>query len=190
MHPRTLVGEEVQSLSHDGKETLRDAADAAQWQEAAKHLLVQTIEDRVATKQQELQGSYATVHASIDLFRNNSDLVPGTKQFDKELADEFAAMVKDYEVRSDGKLIGYSVPVQPLINQLRNKRTAARTAAAAPPAPTPQQQRAAGQQRSQDTGRWEAPQTGITSKAGSSRESDDVAAGVMEAFFRQNGMRF
>lgn len=190
-HPRTLVGTEVQSVNGKGKEVLRDAEDARQWQEAVKQLLVQDIERRVETKREDLKEAYATVHSSIDMFRNNADLVPGTKQFDKDLANEFVAMVKDFEIRNNGKLIGYSVPVQPIINQLRSKLVSSRAAAATPPpAPSAQQQRAAAQPRSEDTGRWEGPQVGITSKAGSSVEGDDAAAGLMDAFFRQNGVRF
>lgn len=191
VHPRTLVGEQVMAVNGKGMETLRDAEDARQWQEAIKQILASELESRVLSKQEELKDSYSTVHASIDLFRNNADLIPGTKQFDPELANEFVAMVKDFEVRSNDRLIGFSVPVQPIINQLRSKLVASRAAAEAPQAPpTPQQQRASEQARSQETGRWEAPQGGISSKAGSSVETNDDAAGVLSAIFRQNQMRF
>lgn len=192
-HPRLLVGEEVPDPKTGNMIRLRDSADATDWQAAMKHVLVAEIESRAAAKQGEMAGVFETVHSSIDLFRNNADLIPGAKQFDKELANEFAAAVKDYETRTaEGKLIGFSVPVQPLINQIRTRLTAQRAAASAPSAPaaapTPQQQRVQEQPRTA-TGQWEAPQAGITSKAGSSGNSDDTAAGVMEAFFRQNGIR-
>ena len=190
VHPRTLVGEQVMAVNGKGMETLRDAEDARQWQEAIKQILASELESRVQSKQEELKDAYSTVHASIDLFRNNADLIPGTKQFDPELANEFVTMVKDFEVRSNDRLIGFSVPVQPIINQLRSKLVASRAAAAAPPSESPQQQRASEQARSQETGRWEAPQGGISSKAGSSVETNDDAAGVLSAIFRQNQMRF
>lgn len=188
-----LVGEEVPSTKDDGTERLRDAQDARDWQEAVKHLLVQEIDARAGAKADELKDVFATVHSSIDLFRNNADLIPRTKQFDAELANEFATLVKDYELRSDGKLIGYSVPVQPMINQLRSQIASRRTAAAAggrPPAaaaPSAQQQKVAEQPRTPQ-GQWTGPQGGISSKAGSSSDGDEGAAGIMEAFFRQNGM--
>ena len=188
-HARLLVGKEVPSLTGDGTEVLRDTADAREWQEAVKSILVQEVQARTDAKKEELNDVFATVHASIDLFRNNPDLIPGTKQFDKEFADQAVELLKDYEQRANGKLIGYTVPVQPIINQLRQQLTKTRAAAAAPPpAPSPQQQRVAEQPRN-DTGQW-APQAGVTSKAGSSAGVDDSSAGLMEAFFRQNGMTF
>src|SRR5688572_24089453 len=72
-----------------------------------------------------------TVHASIELFQNNADLVPGTKEFDVDLANRFAAMATPYELRVEGKLQGYSIPVQPLIDQLRDQITKEREAAKA-----------------------------------------------------------
>ena len=194
MHPRQLVGVEVPKVNGEpGMEKLRDAADAASWQAAMKQLLVSEVQGRAAAKQDDLRGTYDTIHASIDLFRNNVDLIPGTKQFDGELAKQFVAMTSEYELRADGKLVGYSVNVQPLINQIRAGLTTSRAASKAPPAaaaagPTPQQQRAAEQARTPQ-GQFDAPQAGILSRQGSSAGTgDDVAAGVMDAFLRQNGV--
>lgn len=187
-HPRLLVGQQVPSLKGSGMETLRDAADARDWQDAVKHLLAEDVSARAETKAGELKDVFTTVHSSIDLFRNNVDLIPGTKQFDKELANEFAALAKEYEARSNGKLIGYSVPVQPMINQLRSRLATSRAAApAAPAAPSPAQQRAAEQPRT-PAGQWDAPQAGISSKAGQSGDGDDVAGQLYGAFLRQNGI--
>jgi hypothetical protein len=196
-HPRSLVGTQVPRVDgKEGMETLRDASDAASWQDAAKRLLVAEVQSRVAAKQEEVRGTFETVHSSIDLFRNNADLVPNTKQFDPELAKQFVAFAKEYEVRSGAdKLLGWSVPVQPMINQLRSqlvsRRAAAPAPAAAATAPSAAQQRAAEQARTQ-AGTFappvDGPQAGITSKAGSSGSGeDDVAAGVLSAFMRQNG---
>ncbi len=192
MHPRQMIGMEVPRVDgQEGWETLRDASDAANWQGAAKHLLVQEVQGRVSAKQDEMRETFATIHSSIDLFRNNSDLIPGTQQFDRELADQFASMAKEYELRSNGKLVGYAVPVQPIINQLRTQLTAQRSAAAAPAAPaapTAQQQRAAEQPRT-PVGTFAGPQAAITSKAGQSADpGDDAAQGVLNAFLRQNGV--
>lgn len=196
-HPRELVGQKVQSVTDLSKtEVLRDAADAESWQGAMKRLLAQEVASRVGDRQEGMRDQFQTVHASIDLFRNNVDLVPGTKQFDSELANRFVAFAKDYEVRSGGgKLLGWNVPVQPLINQLRTQMAAERAAKpAAPAAPSAQQQRAAEQQRNQ-VGQFAAPaapapgpQAGIVSKAGTGAGTeDDAAAGVLAAFARQNG---
>lgn len=70
------------------------------------------------------------IHGSIELFQNNPDLVPGTRQFDAQLAADFVRVAKPYEVRTDGKLQGYSIPVQGLVDQLRRQVTAARTESA------------------------------------------------------------
>ena len=43
-----------------------------------------------------------TLHASIELFQKNADMVPGTRQFDKELADRVTKFAKPYEVRVEG----------------------------------------------------------------------------------------
>lgn len=193
-HPRMLVGTEVPSLTGPGTEKLRDSADAKEWQDAVKQILVSEAASRVERQREELSTVYATVHSSIDMFRNNLDLIPGTKQFDKELADAFAKAASDYELRSDGKLVGYSVPVQPIINAIRSQLAASRggaaatAAAAAAAQPSAAQQRAAEQPRTA-TGQFDGPQAGLSSKAGqSSAGEDDIAAGVLSSFFRQNGL--
>lgn len=167
-HPRLLVGTQVPSIGKEGMETLRDSNDAKEWQEAVRGLLVQEIRAAAEEKMDESSSFLETVHASIDLFKNNADLIPGTKGFDRALADQFAAMAQPYEVRVEGKLQGYSIPVQPIINSLRTALVAQRKAAApvaspaaaAPPAAAP---------------RAEPPQAGITSKAGSSSEREDFS---------------
>lgn len=194
-HPRLLVGTEVPALSGNGKERIRDSADAADWQEAMKAQLLAEVGSRVEKNKDELRDVFATVHSSIDLFQKNLDLIPGTKQFDKDLAEAVVVAAKDYELRAGGKLIGWSVPVQPIVNALRGQQAAARATAAAaataaPPvaaAPTPQQQRAAEQPRT-PAGTFDGPQAGIQSSAGSSAAGgNDDAAGVLAAFLRQNG---
>ena len=182
MHPRALVGKEVPSLRGDGSmDRLRDSADAKEWQDAIKDQLVREIDSRVATRQQDLQAEFEIVHESIQLFQNNPDLVPGTKQFNQALADAFADAAKEYELRQDGKLIGYSVPVQPIINALRRATPAAPAAPVAPAEPKQTPPR-------NELGQWTGPQGGIISKAGSSGAADsDDAASVLGAFMRQNG---
>ena len=102
----------------------------------------------------------------MDLFKNNPDLIPGTKQFNRGLADSFTKLVKDYEVRNDaGKLIGYAVPVQPLINSLRSQQKAV-APAAAPAAAKPVAPAAA------PAAPAAAPQAGIRSNAGSAGGGD------------------
>lgn len=174
-HPRMLVGTEVPSLKGEGMETLRDSQDAKDWQEAVKQELSKEISDRVSRKVDDQRPLMETLHNSVELFRTNPDLIPNTKQFDRELADKFAELVQPYELRVNGKLQGYTIPVQPFVTQLRQQLTASRAAAAAAPAaPSPQQQRAQQQQRN-DVGQFatdeEAPQAGIPSRAGQS--SDD-----------------
>lgn len=156
-HPRLLVGQEVPSPTGEGMERLRDSNDAKEWQEAVKSILVQEINERSRTSMDQNRQMLETVHASIDLFRKNTDLIPGTKTFNRELADKFAAMAKPYEVRSDGKLQGYSIPVQPLIDQLRQQAQAKPAPKTPPPAEKSRLSKAQN----------EPPQAAVTTKAGS-----------------------
>jgi hypothetical protein len=185
-HPRALVGQEVPSMVGEGMEVLRDSADAKDWQDAAKQQLAAEVKARAERQSDAVKPMMQTLHASIDLFRQNHDLIPNTRQFDRELADRFAALSKPYELRVEGKLSGFSIPVQPLIDSVRAQLTTERAAKAAPPAPaapagqpTPQQQRAAEQNRN-DVGQFhnpDAPQAGIPSKAGMSGEAaEDYSA--------------
>lgn len=184
LHPRELVGTEVPSLTKDGMEILRDGADAKEWQDAVRQKLAEEVRDRTSRKADDVKPMMATLHASIDLFKNNPDLIPGTKQYDADLAKEFVELVKPYELRVDGKLNGYSIPVQGMITQIRQRIAGTRAAAAAaapaaPQAPTPQQQRAAEQARNQQ-GQFnnpDAPQAGIPNKAGNSADQgEDMSA--------------
>ena len=166
-HPRLLVGTQVPAIGKEGNETLRDSEDAKEWQEAVRAVLVAEIRSQAEAKLEESAGFLETVHASIDLFKNNPDLIPGTKGFDRGLADQFAAMAQPYEVRVEGKLQGYSIPVQPIINSLRSQLKAARVAA--PPSPV------AAATPPAAASRPEPPQAGLTSKAGSSSEKEDFS---------------
>lgn len=166
-----LVGQEVPALQGEGMETLRDAADAREWQEAVKQLLTDEVTERATVKMEETKGIIDTVHQSIELFTKNPDMVPGTRQFDRQLADRFAATVKPYELRVDGKLHGYTIPVQPLVEQLRASLAAERASAGtgAPAAATKPAAARGGAQATTD----EPPQRGIGTKAGSSSEEPD-----------------
>lgn len=171
-HPRMLVGTEVPALNGtDGKEKLVDEADAKSWQDAVKQLLVSEVQAR-ATKAMDGQTDFLqTLHASIELFQQNADLVPGTKDFDVDLANRFVALVKPYELRVEGKLQGYSIPVQPIINQLRVQISAERQAqTAAPAAASPA---AGAASPAAPAAPVDPPQAGIPSKPGSSGEAKE-----------------
>ena len=158
-HPRQLVGQQVPALDgSDGTEMLRDTNDAREWQDAVKELLVKEVNSRVSTEMDRQKTHLDTVHASIKMFQDNLDLVPNTPGFNKELADRVAKMVAPYEYRVDNKLHGYTIPIQPLIDSVRQQLAASTPATpAAPAAPaTPAA----------------APQAGIPSRAGNSGASD------------------
>lgn len=163
-HPRLLVGTQVPAIGKEGFETIKDTADAREWQEAVKGLLVEEIRDRAGRAMEEDSTNLSTLHASIELFQKNADLVPGTKTFDVDLANRFAALVKPYEARVDGKLHGYSIPVQPIIDQLRAQIVAERKAAPAAAASS-----ATGAAPAKPVkAPADPPQAGITSKPGHS----------------------
>ena len=107
LHPRRLVGQEVPSSTGEGMETLRTSEDAREWQDAIKDLLADEIRERAEQISDEDAANLSILHQSIELFQNNADLVPNTSKFDKELADSVAKFAKPYEVRADGKLMGY-----------------------------------------------------------------------------------
>lgn len=167
-HPRLLVGTQVPAIGKEGTETLRDTNDAREWQEAVKSILVEEVRDRAGRKLDESKDFLQTVHASIELFQNNVDLVPGTKNFDIELANRFAKLAAPYELRVDEKLQGYSIPVQPIIDQLRTQLTAERAAKPAAPA-------AAAKVPAAPARQVDPPQAGISSKAGSGGSGEDFS---------------
>lgn len=169
-HPRELVNTQVPNVNTGELETLRDSDDAREWQDAIKGQLLQDVRQRLDQSIEQARPMMDTLHASGELFQSNPDLHPGTRQFDVELATEFVAMAKPYELRVEDKLVGYSIPVQPLLEQVRTQIAARRAAApVAPAAPSAHQQRAADQQRN-GVGQFaaDAPQAGIPNRAGSS----------------------
>lgn len=175
-HPRLLVGISVPRLEGEGMETLRDANDAKDWQDAVKSILVDEVRGRASAAMDENADFMSTVHASIELFQKNPDLIPGSRDFDVDLANRFAELATPYELRVEGKLQGYSIPVQPIIEQLRTRLHADRaavshgaadpTAAGGASTPSP----AAARRREPD-----APQAGVTSKAGSGTAEEDFS---------------
>lgn len=178
-HPFALVGQTVPAIGREGTMVLNSTQDARDWQEAVKGLLAEEVRDRASRQLDENRQVLNTLHSSVELFQRNGDLMPGTNGFDKELADAFAAAVKPYELRVDGKLHGYTVPTQPIIDALRaqlqvtraaNPQTAAPAAPAAPASTPGAPASAAGGVTHADQ-----PQAGITSKAGQSSEREDYS---------------
>ena len=163
-HPRLLVGTQVPAIGKDGMETLKDSNDAKEWQEAVRELLIEEVNDGATTLAQQAQGQIQLLHASVDLFKNNPDLIPGTRTFNRALADKFAEIAKPYEVRHNGKLRMYNVPVQPIIVALRGQMSAGAGNVETPPA--------AGSTTPPAT---DPPQAGIPSKAGASSEQEDFS---------------
>lgn len=151
-------------------ETLKDTADAREWQDAVKQILGEEVISRASVKLDENRDFLNTVHASIDLFKNNVDLIPGAAGFDRDLADRFANFAQPYELRVDGKLQGYSVPVQPIVDQLREQLIKERQAAPAAPSPA-----AGASAPATPAVPAEAPQAGVASKAGSGEPGEDFS---------------
>jgi len=177
-----MVGMEVPSLQGEGMETLRDTDDAKEWQDAVKSILVEEVQERATKALDENAAFLDTLTASIELFTKNTDLIPGTVEFDVDLANRFAEMATPYELRVEGKLQGYSIPVQPIIDQLRTQLAGERSRATASPPPspgavaTPAQAAGAAVPPAQAPAAAPPPQAGIQSKAGSGAEVEDFSA--------------
>jgi hypothetical protein len=158
MHPLELVGKELPSIDgSDENVVLRSAAEVEQWQGAVKTILQRQLEADVLEKQQESSEILDVVHASIQLFQDNPDLIPGSRSYDKELASQFVKLAEPYALKMNGKLTGYSIPVQGLVDKVRAQVNAKQ------PASTPPAKKAAPGHK---------PQGGIPSKAGASGEGE------------------
>lgn len=171
--PRELIGKQVPSFNKDGNETLRDRDDAKDWLETLNETLSREVELKVERKMEETRDVTNTLQESIQLFQNNTDMIPNTKNFDPELVSRFYKVAKHYTQTRDGKIIGFAVNVQPLINEIR--QDLAKERATKPVAPSKAQERVATQPR-RDNGTWVAPQEGITSSApmsGGGSDDDD-----------------
>jgi hypothetical protein len=168
-HPRLLIGKSVPSINGDGEETLRDSDDAKEWQEAVKTLLVAEVQDRTGRAMEENATYLQTLHQSIEVFQNNADLIPGTKGFDVELANRLTQLLEPYAVKHEEKLHGWSIPVQPIVNQLRTQIAAERAASSAAPAAPAARTSGGGAAKA------DPPQAGIQSKAGNSSEAEDFS---------------
>ena len=153
MHPLELVGQALPSIDgSDDDVVLRTPEEVAQWQGAVRSILTRELEASVLAMRQESDEILDVVHNSIQMFQANPDLVPGHASYNKQLASEFARMAEPYALRMNGKLTGYSIPVQGIIDRVR----AQVGAKAAPAAPAAKKAPAT------------KPQAGLASKAGSS----------------------
>lgn len=124
MPARNLVGKTVPSLDPDKEmEVIRDLADAQDYQKAARDTLVKELQSRISNRVNERREYLQVVGQSIDMLQSNPDLLR-----DKELADRVARLIKPYEYQVDGKLVGWSVNVVPLVAQVREQLKAERAA--------------------------------------------------------------
>ena len=169
--PYELAGTEVPSI-RPGEETtrLKDSGEAKEYQEATKSLIEREIKAKVDAKMQDAKPMASVLQDSVLMFQNNPDLIPNTKQYDKELADAVVEAGKSYELRVKDKLYGYQVPMQPIINQLRSLLEKQRGASGVTAAQAREAAAArAAQQTRNDNGQFQGgdgPQAGIASKAG------------------------
>jgi hypothetical protein len=185
-----LVGVKVPNLQNpDGPdELIRDSDDAREWQEAARGLIDGALNDAVEQKMKAAAPTLSVFQESIMMFRNNPDIMPGSAEFDKELAEEFTAIAGDYVIKANGKKIGYQMNVQPLLNKLRERRAAAAggnavVAQQQQAAAAARQAQAAAQARTQQ-GQFtkpDGPQAAIPTKAGSSGDTEDDYSSFMSA---------
>ncbi|QYC53817.1 hypothetical protein SEA_EUGENEKRABS_47 [Microbacterium phage EugeneKrabs] len=188
--PVRLVGMEVPSLAKNAqpgdKIKLLDSAQVAQYQKDLSQILESEIRTKTQEKADSVRPMATVIQESFLLFENNPDLIPNTKGFDRELAARFTEIAKTYEVKVNGKVIGYQdINVQPLINSLRADLAKQRGASGVTQAQAraEQQRQAAAQQERNDAGQF-APQAGVQSKAGMSGEP----AEGYDAFWAASGV--
>lgn len=169
VHPYRLVGQQVPGFKGDGSTiTLRDSEEAKNWQEAVQQLIDEEVTSVMNSKMDDVRPMMTVIQDSIQVLQNNTDLIPGSSNYNQDLHDRFVALAKDYELRVNGKLFGYQVNVQPLINSLRADiaRTQGVSSEQQAQARRDAQQRLAQEQPRNQAGQFEAPQAGIASKAG------------------------
>lgn len=153
--PSALVGRTVPGLDSDEDITLASREEADRWQQGVRQELGYIVDGMTKEAQQKMQEQYQPLQHVVDLFRNNPDLVPGAPGFNKNLADLVAEHAKDYAVTNEeGKITGYKVPLQPLVNALRKVFAQPTTVASKP--------------KQEKTAPAEKPQVGLRSQAGQS----------------------
>lgn len=168
MHPLELIGKELPAIDgSDNKVTLRTSEEIKDWQEAVKVIMQRELEASIEAKRTESAEVLDVVHASIELFRDNPDIVPGSKSYNKALASRFIKLAEPYALKMNGKLTGFSIPMQGLLNQVRAQ---VKAEAAAPAGTTPPAKKAAAAPGAK-------PQAGIPSTAGTSGgDAEDFSA--------------
>lgn len=160
LHAMELVGKALPPIDgSDERFVPSSVQEAQQYQEAVNSMLVRQMRGEIEAMRQADDEVISVVHDSITLFQNNPDLIPNSKSFNKPLADHVMKLVQPYALRLDGKLTGFSIDIQGIIDQARGQFKAA------PPAPT----------KKAATGRTTAPrpQGGLASKAGTSGAGDE-----------------
>lgn len=156
MHPMELIGKALPPLTADGDDVVfSTAAEVREWQEAVQTVIRRELEQRISHLAEEDAEVINVVYSSIELFKNNHDLIPNSKGFNRQLADNVARLLKPYELRMDGKLTGYSIDPQGIIDQARGQLSQ-QPAAPAPAKKAPAKKAAP------------RPQAGVRSKAGAS----------------------
>lgn len=159
---RNLIGKTVPSLDPDkDTEVIRDLSDAQDYQQATRETLVKELQSRVSNTIQENQEYLQVVGQSIDMIQANPDLLR-----DRQLADRVAQLIQPYEYRQDGKLLGWSVNVLPLVARVREQLKVERAAKKAPPVSQP------AKTQKQAAPPADPPQAGLRSSATQTGESD------------------
>lgn len=162
-HPLELIGQELPAIDgSDNKVTFRTSEEIKDWQEAVKVILQRELEASISQKQAESAEVLDVVHSSIELLRDNPDIVPGSASYNKDLAVRFIKLAEPYALKMGGKLTGFSIPVQGLLDQVRAQVKAEK---AAPAGGTPPAKKAAATPAK--------PQVGIPSVAGTSGEGGE-----------------
>lgn len=175
--PYLLVGQSLPSLRPDAKpedkDLMTDSAKAAEYKRALQSLVEAEIKDDVAKREKDVMPMMSVLQESALMFQNNPDLIPNTDKFDQQLAERVARVGKSYELVVNGKVTGYQVNMQPIINELREQLTKERAETGIVTQQQSAQAARAAEQARDEAGKFRGPQAGITSKSNASGGAND-----------------
>lgn len=159
--PRDLIGKEL-PINGDpaNMSKIRDEESAVAWQREHQQLLEQTFQELREDYMREHSTERVAVNNALELFSANPDLIPGTTDFNKDLAEGVMKYASKFIVKDEnGRAIGFTVSVNNLISYARQELQKRASTSAAPAPVVPE----------------DPPQVGVGTRQGATSASDDAA---------------